>query len=452
MQEPPRDAYTPYSATMLIATTILLLVLSVVLALAVVNLRTSLSHLQRANSLLTAERDEARQALSTLTEEAKQIEASRAALQAALDAEVLHARREATERQTVLQQTLSAVEGRLQQAAQQLLTQRTADLNKANEEQIAHILAPFRASLGDMRQAVDGMREQSARDTAQVEKSVEQMLRQAAEIGLRADNLANAIRSNHKLQGNMGEVVLAELLESQGLQAGTHFSLQPTLRDARGRALQNTESGSRMIPDVVLHFPDRKDVVIDSKVSLNAFLDYAAAPTDEARSDALRRHVESVSEHVRELAQKAYHKYRFLDHEMLPYVIMFVPQENALQLALAKAPSLWREAFDKNVFIAGGQTLIAALRLIELAWRGQRQRESERKIVEQAEELLHRVTLFVARYEEVGARLTRLQEAYADAEKTLHTGRQSLLVPARRLVELGVKTQQPLPPPTEETL
>ncbi|MBR1838033.1 MAG: DNA recombination protein RmuC [Bacteroidaceae bacterium] len=408
------------------------------LSLWVVQLRTTLKHQHAAFHSLQTAFSQIQHEKDALTTEIKELESSRAALQAELDAEYNHTRRTMQERDRSFEQTLQAMESRLQTVSEELLKQRADDLGRSNSEQIGRIIAPLQSSMNDMRTTVERMREQTARGTAEVEKSVENLLRQATTIGQRADNLADAIRSNHKVQGNMGEVVLAELLQSQGLQQGIHFTLQATLRDAKGRALEHSETGSHMIPDVLLHFPDKKDVVIDSKVSLNAFLDYVEAEDEFTRGEALKRHIESVRNHVRELTRKHYQRFHYADHEMLPYVIMFVPQENALQLAMSQAPSLWREAFDKQVFIANGQTLIAALRLIEIAWRGQQQRENERKIVEQGEELLRRVGLFCTRFDDLGQRIKRLQESYDAADKTLRHGQRNMLGPAQRLVELGV--------------
>ncbi len=427
------------------AVVVLLVVSLFVLALLAMRFYTSASHLKSENQRLQQESDGMRERLDLSHDKVVQLESACSSLQTQLDEEVLRSKEKAREQEEDLHQALNMVEMRLQKTAQQLLEQRAEALGKENSEQIAQIMAPLQATLGEMRTSVNVMREQSVRGTAQVEKSVENLIRQAAEIGSRADNLADAIRSNHKQQGNMGEVVLAELLQSQGLEPGVHFTVQGTLRDSKGHALENADTGSKMVPDILLHFPDKKDVVIDSKVSLDAFLDYVEATDDSQRASALARHIQSVRDHVTGLSKKNYQKYSFADHEMLPYVIMFMPQENALQLALSNEPSLWRKAFEKNVFIAGGQTLIAALRLIELAWRGQRQRENERVIIAQAEEMLQRVALFCNRYEEIGNKIEKLSNAYEEAKRTLHSGRKSILVPAKRLTEIGVKPPKELP-------
>lgn len=223
--------------------------------------------------------------------------------------------------------------------------------------QMTAIIDPLKETIREMRTAMDSSRDTHNKNTASLEKAIEEVMRRTREIGAEADKLASALRNENKVQGNWGELILDELLESQGLKEGIHYEKQVTLRDRAGKAILNEESGKRMIPDTILHYPDGKDAVIDSKVSLTAFVDYQNAETDDARAEALQRHVRSVRQHVAELARKDYSAYIKLPRQALNYVIMFVPNEGALQLALAEAPELWREAFSKGVFITVSRIL-----------------------------------------------------------------------------------------------
>ena len=265
----------------------------------------------------------------------------------------------------------------LQNATREILGQRTRELSQQNTVQMTAIIDPLKETIREMRTAMDNSRDTHNKNTASLEKAIEEVMKRTREIGAEADKLASALRNENKVQGNWGELILDELLESQGLKEGIHYEKQVTLRDRTGKAILNEESGKRMIPDTILHYPDGKDAVIDSKVSLTAFVDYQNAETDEARAEALQRHVRSVRQHVAELARKDYSAYIKLPRQALNYVIMFVPNEGALQLALAEAPELWREAFSKGVFITGEQNLTAALRIIQIAWTQMQQAQNQ---------------------------------------------------------------------------
>lgn len=192
-----------------------------------------------------------------------------------------------------------------------------------------------------------------------------------------------------------------------------------------------------MIPDVILHFPDNRDAIIDSKVSLSAFIDYQNADSDEKRSDALSRHAQSLRNHVRELVRKDYKSYITPPKQTLGYVIMFVPNETALQLALFNDASLWRESYDKGVFITGEQNLMAVLRLIEMAWVQQEQTKNQEEILKQARLFLDRVGDFIKHFEDISLKLDAAQSAYKNAKDKLLTGRMNIMGPARRLADMS---------------
>ena len=173
---------------------------------------------------------------------------------------------------------------------------------------------------------MESNRDSGNKNTASIEKAIEEVLKRANDIGTEADKPARALRSENKIQGNWGEIILDELLQSQGLEEGKHYHTQATLRDSSGQAVRHDETGKRLIPDVLLHYPDNKDAVIDAKVSLTAFLDYQQAQSDEERTDALDRHLSSIRSHVKELSRKDYSRYIQSPRQSLDYVIMFVPK------------------------------------------------------------------------------------------------------------------------------
>ena len=359
---------------------------------------------------------------------------------------------EKSERSLQLQEQLKLVKEQLSSTTQELLRQRTADLHQANAMQMGAIIDPLKETIREMRTSMESSRDQNNKNTATMEQQIRQMLESVQNIGIKADNLANALRFENKTQGNWGETILSELLQSQGLKEGIHFDVQTALRNDQGNLMVNEETGSKMIPDVVLHYPDGKDVVIDSKVSLAAFLDYVEADTEDGKKKALDRHLISLKQHVKELSHKNYSSYIKNGHQSLDYVIMFVPNESALQLALLSDTHLWRDAFDKGVFMTSEQNLIAALRMIQLAWTQELQHQNQERVYELAGTLIDRVADFANRFEKLGVSIDALKGQYSDTQKKLFTGHQSLLVPARQLVEMGAKEnpKRPLPEINEE--
>ena len=368
--------------------------------------------------------------------------------------ELLHQQmeQERAERSRDLQKQLELVKEQLSSTTQEMLRQRTADLHQANAQQMGAIIDPLKETIREMKSSMDSSRDQNNKNTAALGEQIKQMLASAQNIGQKADHLADALRNESKVQGNWGETILSELLQNQGLKEGVHYDVQTALRDDRGDLLLHEETGSKMIPDVVLHYPDNKDVVIDSKVSLTAFLDYMEADSEDRRKEALGRHLASMHQHVKELSRKNYSSYIKNGHQSLDYVIMFVPNESALQLALLNDTHLWRDAFDKGVFITSEQNLIAALRMIQLAWTQELQHQNQERVYELANTLVDRVSDFTERFDKLGEGITSLQRQYEESRKKLNTGRQSLLAPARQLVDMGAKEnpKRPLPPPEED--
>lgn len=348
-----------------------------------------------------------------------------------------------------LHEQLDAVKAQLKASAQELLAQRAKELAEANSTQMDAIVSPLKETIREMKTAMDNSRDAHTKTSASLEKAIEEVLKRTHEVGQEADKLANALRNENKLQGNWGEIILEELLSSQGLKEGIHYDVQATLRDSSGRAVLNEESGKRMIPDIVLHYPDGKDAIIDSKASLTAYMDYCNAETDVEREQALRRHLLSIRQHVKELARKDYAAYVKPPRQALGYVIMFVPNESALQLALYNDATLWRQAFESGVFITSEQNLIAALRMIQMAWAQVQQARNQEEVFGLANQLIERVSDFAKLFDEVGKRATALTSAFDDARKKLYAGRQSIVGSANKLVELGAKTsaKKPLPAP-----
>lgn len=343
------------------------------------------------------------------------------------------------------EQQMKLFKEEMKTATDALLKERSSALQSANTEQMETLFKPLKDNIERMEKSIVDNREAQARNTQSIEKTMEQMMLRTADLGQQADRLSNALQRKNKTAGNWGELILTELLESQGLQQGIHFDAQQSMKDELGHSLLNEDNGSRMIPDVVLHLADNRDVIIDSKMSLTAFADYQNAETEEEKKDAAQRHLDSVRAHIKELTAKSYSDYVKKPRVSSDFVIMFVPIEGALQLALSEAPELWREAFEKKVFLVGGQTLIAALRIIDLTWVNVQQERNTQKIMDEARKLVDRVGQFYTQFEEVGKKLNAAQEAYKNVTDKVKDGRQSILGAGRNLEELGVRGKKALP-------
>ena len=341
---------------------------------------------------------------------------------------------------------INALKSELQNTTERLLAQREESLAKANNTQLDAILNPLKNEIEGMRKSMTDNMKTSSENKASLEKAIEELMKRTQDIGNDANNLAKALKNETKTQGNWGELILENILEKSGLTEGEHYVKQTTLRDSRGNVLFHDETGKRMIPDVIVHYPDNKDVVIDSKVSLTAFVDYCNATDEQEKASALKRHLYSLRNHYKELQKKNYASYIKAPRVSLDYVIMFVPNESAMQLAIYEDNSLWREAFENGVFITSEQNLLALLRMIQLAWTQVKQARNQQEIFEAVQKLLDRVNEFMKRYEELGKKIESLQGSYDSVKNKLYDGNQSVVKAANKIIgmsgneELGVRS------------
>ncbi|MBQ6659686.1 MAG: DNA recombination protein RmuC [Prevotella sp.] len=343
-------------------------------------------------------------------------------------------------------QRLSLVQEQLKNTTEILLRQRSEELDKTNMAQMGAILTPLREVIKEMKDSMDDNKESFARSTSALGEQLRQMMTVTNSLGSEAEKLSKALQTGPKVQGDFGEMKLRDLLDKFGFSVGLEYDVQYVMRDAKGKVIRNDDTNDSMRPDVVLHYPEEKDVIIDAKASLTAFIGYVNATTDEERSRYLEDHVKSVRKHINELADKQYYRYNMDGRQTLDFVIMFIPNEAAMQAALYKDPDLWSYAFNKKVFVTSEQNLYAVLRMLEIAWIQRRQTENQEKVFGLANLMIDRVGDFVERFEDIGDKVDKLQKSY-DSAHTKLTGNQSMLVPARKLVNMGAKEnpKHPLP-------
>ena len=341
-------------------------------------------------------------------------------------------------------------EEKFQNLANRILDQAATKLKEQNTESMGHITQPLKENLERLQEAISKTNTATTQSTSSLAKQLEMMAQKTDKIDQSATRLANVMRGANKVQGNWGELTLQNLLDSQGLQLGRDYDMQQTITDEKGNVILNDDSGKRMIPDVILHYPNGEDVVIDSKMTIDGYLNYVNAETDDMKKKYADDVVKSIRTQFNNLAKKDYSAYIKSPRRAIDFVIMYVPYEGALQLALARDPKLWNEAFEKQVFITSQQNLMAILKIIQIAWRQFNQTENQKHVYDLAEELLKRVGDFIKRFDKVGKDIENLHKSYDDAYKKAYTGRQSIVQKANELKQLGVKENANLAIPQAE--
>lgn len=343
-------------------------------------------------------------------------------------------------------ETMARMSEQMKNATADMLKDRQKEFADSSNQQLGQIVNPLRETIDKMKQTMADTTLKQTEMSSVLKDNIERSLQQAMAAKKSAEELANALKHGSKVQGDWGEAVLDELLTSQGLVRGIHYDTQAVIRDAQGNTV-HTDDGATLRPDVILHLDQRREVIIDSKVSLTAFLDYANADNEADRQRFLKTHIDSLQKHVKELSTKDYSAYVQPPKVRMDYVIMFVPHTGALWTALNAQPDLWRKAMEQNVFIADEQTLFAALRIISLTWTQIRQAENHEQVYRLANEMLDRVGQFMKKYTAIGKALKTATTAYDDAERKLQPSGQSILQTCAKLQKLGAKQsdKNPLP-------
>ena len=366
-----------------------------------------------------------RQHLDTMAAQKAHYEETMAAQKVHFDetvaAQKAHYEEMLSNQQQHFEDTLGRVTSEIKLTTDEMLKERQKEFSESSVQNISQIVTPLRESLHKMMHQ--------------------------SELTMRStDELVRVLHHGSKVQGDWGETILDELLQSQGLTQGVHYDIQTSIRDTAGNAVR-TDSGATLRPDVILHLDSKREVIIDSKVSLTSFINFVNAETEPERQQYLRAHVESIEKHVRELAQKDYSSYIQPPKVRMDYVIMFVPNTGALWTALHERSDLWRRAMERGVFIADEQTLFAALRIVALTWKQIEQAENQQRVFDLATEMMDRVGQFMKKYQAVGKALDAASKAYDEGERKLQPSGQSILQTCAKLQKLGARqsTINPLP-------
>jgi len=339
------------------------------------------------------------------------------------------------------QHILQTTKAELALENQEQLKAREESLKKEAQETMKQITGDLDKSIKDMKEKFEAQSKSSAADSAAIKEkfdtTVNDLRRQTESIGKEAANLANTLKGKNKMQGIFGETILSNILKNEGLLEGRDFEAEFYLRDKNGNLLTHEESGKRLRPDFILHFPDNTDILLDSKVSLTALSDYFEAESDEQKSEASKRNLESVKSHIAELTGKEYQKY-VQGRKTLDYVIMFIPNYGAYQLAKMEDPGIFKYAFDHSVLITTEETLIPFLRLIRSAWIQKEQMDNVHAIMDYASKMVDKVSDFCEENTKLEVKLEKMLSDFRENKKRLVEGKGSIVRNARHVVECGV--------------
>ena len=386
----------------------------------------------------------------------KDVEYKKEELEAARKGFEERLREQKADNEKALVQQIAAVKAQIAAESEKVLKARQEEFSKHAEASFSTIAGDFNKNLKEMKAAFDANKEKqevsSAELRTQIGEAVKNLKDQTENVGLKADHLANALRGQHKMQGCWGETQLNNILVSEGFVEGRDYDKEETLRDEMGITIVNEDTGKRMRPDFILHYPDNTDIIIDSKAPLSALSDYFDSTSDEQRKDAEERNLKALKDHIDCLAKKDYHSYLKPGHKCLDYTVMFVPNVNALVLARQSDPHIIADAYRKNVLIVSEETLMPFLRLIRTAWVNFEQARNQEKIVSAAQKMVDRVASFCDAYAKVGQKLDDARKAFDEGDLKLRENGQSILRAAREVEQLGIKSKKNLPPMVGEVL
>ena len=418
------------------------------------NLRTTASTAEQTNHEQALQLKSIEAKLQSTTEAHQELRLRYDALQQKADEANMSLAAVKTERTTLAEQLkqLQAEKSKLTEelrdsfraVASDILKERTADLDKRTEE----TLKPLREDLKTFGEQVNKTYQEEARERFSLKDSIEKLILRSQEISDETTSLTRALRGDSKVQGDWGELILERILDQSGLIRGEHYFVQETLRDEAGSVITTGENRGGLRPDVIVRYPNKGAIVIDSKVSLTAYARYVAAETEEERAQALKEHLLSLRKHINELSGKRYEEYT----EGSPnFVMLFIPNEPAYTIALVHDPTLWEEAYRKNVVLINGTNLIAALRMAQDMWQRDSQQRNVMQIVDEAGKLYDKFATFAETFLKIESKLEDAQKAFGDAKGQLRDGRGDLLGRFDKLKTLGAKTKKSLPASLQPT-
>lgn len=341
--------------------------------------------------------------------------------------------------QKQVEDQLALIKEQMRTTSEAVLKARQEELGMKNKEQVSSIVDPLQKSLKDMEEALNKSKEQQKEALTRLDETIRLNMEKSATLGETADRLTRALTGEVKVQGNFGELKLRQLLEDLELREGEQYDTQETLRDKAGKNAKG-DDGKGLVPDFILHFPNNRHVVVDSKMSLTDYERYMNAADDNPQKSLfLKSHIDSVRAQVKRLARKEYTKYLPEGYNRLSFAIMYVPIEGALNLALLNDTSLWREAYDQGIMILGPQTMYMNLRVLEMMWTQVRQLKNQQVMIDAANMVIERVQDFGMRFMDVESSMNDAVKKITKLKITTSESGQSIITAAKKLLKAGAR-------------
>lgn len=337
-----------------------------------------------------------------------------------------------------LEAQIKLIKEQIQTTSENILKSRQEELGKSNKEQVSKIISPIEQGLEEMRKALHQNQKDHQEALNKLDATIKANMENSASLGESADRLTRALTGDVKIQGNFGELKLKQLLEDLGLKDGEQYSSQTHLRDKFGNLIKDDE-GKGLIPDFILHFPNNREVIVDSKMSFTAYERYVNSENEEERSQYLKEHIISVRAQVERLAKKDYSKYLLEGYSKLNFVIMYIHTDGALNLALLNDTALWKEAYDKGVLILGPQTMYMNLRILELMWTQNRQIHNQEAMIKAANMVIERTQDFASRFADVESKMNATVKSMNQLKVTTADNGQSIITAAKTLISAGAR-------------
>ena len=363
-----------------------------------------------------------------------------------LDYAVLNTRYEnemhySKEKIETLQRTKEELSAEFRNLSNKIFDEKSKQFGNANKEQLELLLQPFREQVENFSKQSREQFEFELKERFLLKDELLRLKEMNERLAQEALNLTKALKSENKTQGNWGELILENILEQSGLRKGVEYELQATLKSDENRIYR---------PDVIIHMPQNRDIIIDSKVSLAAYERFVNCENEDEKKAALRAHIGSISAHIKELSKKEYEKLQGVN--TLDFVLLFMPIEGAFLLALEEDGEFFKRAYESQILVVSPSTLLVTLRTIEHIWRTQKQEEHAKKIAKEAEAMVEKLVGFVEELQKVGAHLQKAQESYDTTLNRLHSGKGNIIRRAENIVKLGIKPKKKLPLKSEEEI
>lgn len=368
----------------------------------------------------------------------KALDAQRAEQQRLLDAERAEQQRRLAEER---EKAFESQRRQMEESFRTLSEQNSAGLRRQNAESLGELLKPIQEKFSGFEKTVQDSQKLSVAQDAAMRELLKTVMDQSRTVGEEARNLANALTGQSKIQGDFGEMLLVDILKNSGLEEGVHFKTQGVILDERGHEVKS-ETGRTLIPDVIVYYPDDTEVIIDSKVSLTAYVNYTNATTLEDRQRFAKEHINSVSSHIDELKRHDYASYIEPNRRKVDYNIMFIPMEGAFRLMLEEAPTLWQRAKDAKVLIVSQMNLMIVLNMILMSWRQHDQEKNIREVYDTASELMSQLKNWMDSFVKVGDSLEGALTAYNDSKKKLTESNQSVVRKIDKLERLKLSPKR----------